>query len=74
VKRLTARVPALVIALVALSAALGGSAYARSSSTATVPPARAKVNASAHRQQTLKAVTSEAKAAHAEIKPAAFTG
>jgi hypothetical protein len=71
-KRFTARGPALVIALVALVVALGGSAYARASSTAKVQPARAKVT-TAHKV-TLKAVKSEATAPKPTVEPAPFTG
>ena len=70
-KRLMARGPVLVIALLALVVALGGSAYARASSTAKVPPARAKV-ATLHKQ--LKAVKSQATAARPTVEPAPFTG
>jgi hypothetical protein len=62
----------LVIALLALVVALGGSAYARASSTAKVPPAGAKV-ATSHKQ-TLKAVKSQATPSKPTVEPAPFTG
>jgi predicted component of type VI protein secretion system len=65
-KRLTARGPAFVIALIVLFVALGGSAYAMSSSTA-------KVNAPVHKLR-LKVVTKEATPPQPDVKPASFTG
>ena len=60
-----------MIALVALFVALGGSAYAMSSTAKAAP---AKANVTATHTATLKAVRSQASPVTPSVEPAVFTG